>query len=232
MHLVSTTTFGTPCRTPASRFLGHEYRFVVFSSIAWDRYMKLYERGFFQIHRGCLPVLFDLRIVGPPTILPCYAAAIHHRSHSNRAKIVSYAKRRISERRNRRARVEGTARDRIAKAKLTHAVGYVSARSATFAKTCRSVGVSTSLAINLNNKWVSTASKKSPPQREDACWGLKRWIYDGGSRDLANRTKRSGTPTRANKTQNVRWCFVIGVAVWRNFQLSTLIFILFNRRIN
>ena len=41
------------------------------------------------------------------------------------------------------------------------------------AKTCRSVGVSSSPAINLNNKWVPTASKKSPPQRGDVAEGLK-----------------------------------------------------------
>ena len=41
------------------------------------------------------------------------------------------------------------------------------------AKTCRSVGVSSSPAINLNNKWDPTASKKSPPQRGDVVEGLK-----------------------------------------------------------
>lgn len=74
------------------------------------------------------------------------------RFHSNRAKIVSYAK-------------------------TSNFQGSLSSRASrpleTFAKTCRSVGVSSSLAINLNNKWVSTASKKSPTQREDVAEGLK-----------------------------------------------------------
>lgn len=46
------------------------------------------------------------------------------------------------------------------------------------AKTCRSVGVSSTLAINLNNKWVPTASKKFPTQQKRRCWGFKRWIYE------------------------------------------------------
>lgn len=73
----------------------------------------------------------------------CYAC----RFHSNRGKIVSYAKRRIS--------------------KVSSLFKGLAATRETFAKTCRSVGVSSSLAINLNNKWVPTASKKSPTQRED-----------------------------------------------------------------
>lgn len=54
---------------------------------------------------------------------------VMRRFHSNRGKIVSYAKRRISKPSSRASRPLET-----------------------FAKTCRSVGVSSSLAINLNNK--------------------------------------------------------------------------------